>query len=91
MISEFFIAVGTAIGAWFVDLLPDADWSDGVVVTAANSVSTLMAGAGAISNWFPFDFLMVCLVFTMGTFIALFMVKGGLRLMSYIPFFGGAG
>lgn len=90
LISEFFINLGAGIAAWFLTLLPDSDWDDGMTVTAANAMSSVFTAAGQISNWFPWTVLSATFVFVMGAYVALFMAKVTRWLWGLTPLSGGS-
>lgn len=90
MISEFFINLGAVIASWFIALLPDADWDDGMTLTVANHMSSLFTAAGQISNWFPFTVLSATFVFVMGAYTVLFMAKVTRWLWGLTPLSGGS-
>lgn len=90
MISEFFIEVWVSVCAFFLAMLPDADWDDGMVVTASNSLSSVLTAAGQLANWFPWTVLSATLVFVIGAFVALFMAKVTRWLWGLTPLSGGS-
>lgn len=90
MIVEFFIALGAGITEWFLSMLPDNDWDDGMVVTASNALSSVFSAAGGISNWMPWTVLSATFVFVMGAYVALFMAKVTRWLWGLTPFSGGS-
>jgi hypothetical protein len=91
VISEFFITIGTGIGVWFFGLLPDADWSDGMVLTATNALASVVTGMAAIGVWFPWAVFGVCAVFVVSSYFVLFSLKIARQLWAYVPFVGGTG
>jgi hypothetical protein len=91
MIVEFFLGVAAGIVQWFLTLLPDMTAAGGVIVTASNSLSSVLAGAGALSAWMPFEVLAITFGVVMTLYVGGVVLKIFLRLFSYVPFFGGAG
>lgn len=90
MITEWFLALSLTVAEWFVGLLPDDDWSDGMVVTGANALTSIMVAGGSISNWFPLDVLALALSFTITAYALLLLVKIVRWLWGLTPFSGGS-
>lgn len=90
MIAEWFIGIGVGLSAWFLGMLPDTDWDDGMVVTGANALSSLMLAGGQISNWFPLDILALALSVTITAYVLLLLVRIVRWLWGLTPFSGGS-
>lgn len=78
------------IAGFFLSILPDADWDDGMVVTASNSFSSVLTAAGQLANWMPWTVLSATLVFVIGAFVVLFMAKVTRWLWGLTPLSGGS-
>jgi hypothetical protein len=91
VISEWFIAIGSAIATWFISLLPDNDWSDGMVLTATNALSSVFTGMAALGAWFPWPLFTVCALFVLSSYFVLFSLKIARQIWAYVPFVGGTG
>jgi hypothetical protein len=91
VITEWFLSLMATIGAWFMDLLPDADWSDGMVLTATNALSSVVVGMAALGAWFPWAVFTVCTTFVLSSYFVLFTLKIARQIWAYVPFVGGTG
>lgn len=91
MITEFFITLGTTIGGWFFDWIPDLDSAETLVVDASNSLGPVLAGAGALGPWLPWDVLVGTFLIVISIYVAMFLAKIGLKVAGFIPFIGGTG
>jgi hypothetical protein len=91
VIIEWLIELGIACAQWFLGLLPATDTAAGLIPTATNSIAPILAGAGAIGNWMPWEVLNMALAIVIGLYVALFAVKIFRQLFSHVPLFGGTG
>lgn len=88
MIPEWFIDLFTGVATWALSLLPK--WDDnGIIVTASNWVTTLIAGAAGLGVWFPWGVLAVCMGLTSSWYGVIFLIKGVRWLVGWIPTMGG--
>lgn len=90
MITEWIIAVGCNIGAWFSTLfdafkLP-ASWADGL-----RSISNVTSGFDGMAVWVNFAVLAGVIVVVVAVYGVGFGIKGLRVVASHIPFVGGSG
>ena len=90
MITEWFIDLLVGFAEWFLTLLPDMDWADGMVVDASNAMSSVMVAAASISAWFPWGVLFATANIVLGCYVALFALKFARWLWGLTPFSGGS-
>lgn len=90
MITDWLLDLFAGLGEWFMGLLPDLSWADGMVVNASNVVTSLMVAAASIGAWFPWAVLTSTAVVVLGLYFLLF----GLRVIRWLwgltPFSGGS-
>lgn len=91
MISEFFITLGTTIGSWFLDWFPDLESAERMTVEASNHLGVVMAGAGALGAWLPWDVLVGTFGICIALYVSMFLAKIGMKILSHVPFVGGNG
>lgn len=91
MITEFLITTGAGFISWVLGLLPSTDDAQGLIVTADNAFSPILAGAGAIGAWMPWGTLALVFPIVMTLYIAAFAVKVFRQLFTHVPLFGGTG
>lgn len=88
MITEWFIGVGTTIGAWFASILPNFDvpaWF-GQLGTNINQFFNSAAGLGPFVDW---NFLAVIAGVPIGLWSLGMMFRLARWVLSHVPFFGG--
>ena len=91
MISEFFLGLWQNVVSWFLGLLPNMTDAAGMVVTARNWISSMIASGSALGVWIPWDVIAVALPLTLTIYIAIFVLKIVKNLWAMVPAIGGAG
>jgi hypothetical protein len=91
VITEWLISIAAGIGSFFVGFLPDMSGTNGMIVTAQNSLASVLVGAGALGAWIPWLVLGATFAVVMTTYLAGITLKVVLKLWSFMPFIGGSG
>lgn len=90
MITDWIMDLFAGLGEWFISLMPDLNWANGMVVSASNVITSLMIGAASIGAWFPWDVLVSTAIVVLGVYFALFGLKVVRWLWGLTPLSGGS-
>ena len=90
MITGWLIDLGANISAWAAGLFPVWDMPT-ELADPGSLVSQLMAGFVGLGVWVNWVVLIGVVTAVAGTYLVLFLAKLMRAVISYIPFFGGAG
>lgn len=83
------------LGLWvlefFGDALPTFSDAEGVTVTAGTFLFPLMAGLSSLGVWIPWALITTNIGIVFAVYLATAGLKVVLRIVSHVPFIGGAG
>lgn len=90
MVTEWFIWIGMTVARWFVGLFPEGSPPE-FLATVDDKWNSVTAGASGIGVWVDWTYVLVVLTAVLGVYVITFGVKVALKIVAFIPFFGGSG
>jgi len=90
MITEWFLTLASGFMDWFWSLFDGIEippWVAGL----DDQINGILANVGGLAVWFPWALAIGIAAVTGGTYLVCMVLKYGRAVLSYVPFFGGAG